>query len=216
MPGVELFESALPTPLFDALHRAVAAIGDERIQKNYTTTFWYPRDAAPSILPEQCIVALMEFADPGDECTGIEWWVGRLRHGEKLRLHFDRDMTIRNATRRFVHPIKASALYLNAFPSSPMVVLDQVPSPDGRSKIPERGATRQTIEAVPNRYAVFRGDLRHGVLPREGQAPSAAEPGTPAFRLSLLVNYWHRRPQPPVCYDYDGSIYPSLMPMFTG
>jgi hypothetical protein len=30
------------------------------------------------------------------------------------------------------------------------------------------------------------------------------------MRLTLLVNYWDRRPMPPICFDYDGAIYGDL------
>ena len=33
---------------------------------------------------------------------------------------------------------------------------------------------------------------------------------SPELRLSLLVNYWDRRPIPPNCRDYDGTVYKAL------
>ena len=37
-----------------------------------------------------------------------------------------------------------------------------------------------------------------------------AAPRQAGLRLTLLVNYWDRRPLPPVCRDYDGTIYAAL------
>jgi hypothetical protein len=72
----------------------------------------------------------------------------------------------------------------------------------------------QTLHAVPNHYAVFRGDLRHGVVASgEGEKtnghPSKTKK-TSELRLTLLINYWDRRPMPPNCRDYDGSVYKAL------
>ena len=209
IPGVRLFEEALPGSRFERLARAVRSIGRRRIKRNYTTTFWYPREAEPTNVAEDCIVRLAQLAAPGPDWIGAEWWLGRLRYGERLRFHFDRDMTLRKQTGNFVHPLQASALYLNAFPSSPTVILDQVPSPDGKSRIPEKPTRRENIEPVPNRYMVFPGNLRHGVIPK-GDSPDRSEPPSEELRLSFLVNFWGRRPLPPLCFDYDGSIYPEL------
>jgi hypothetical protein len=114
-------------------------------------------------------------------------------------------MTLRKETGKFVHPIRASVFYINSFPSSPTVILDQVAGPDGDSRVPAKPERRASIEAVANRYGVFPGELRHGVIPVSEEAPGAEQ-----LRLSFLVNYWSQRPLPPVCFDYDGSIYPEL------
>ena len=49
---------------------------------------------------------------------------------------------------------------------------------------------------------------------------TAAPPGetekSPELRLTLLVNYWDRRPAPPNCRDYDGTIYPSIQDQGVG
>lgn len=207
IPGVRVVDGALPTELFAQLVHAVREIGDDRIEKNYTTTFWYPRDIPPGNIAERCATALLQRVQPGAHCVGMEWWIGRLRHDEKLRYHFDRDMTIRKKTGRFVHPMHASILYLNESPASPTTILDQIISPDGKSRVPTRPTVRDRIPAEPNRYVIFPGNLRHGVLPRSsGNANGTTDP----YRLTFLVNFWDRRPLPPLCFDYDGSIYPSL------
>lgn len=204
--GVRLCEEALPGSLFERLARAVRATGRERLKQNYTTTFWHPRGAEPRNVVEACIEELLRLADPGVECVGTEWWLGRLKAGRRLRYHFDRDMTLRKQTGEYVHPLLSSVLYLNAFPDCPTVVLDQSLAEDGETRIPPKPRRRVAIEAVPNRYLVFPGSLRHGVRPRRGDGTGDQR----EFRLSLLVNYWHRRPLPPVCRDYDGSIYPQV------
>ena len=213
-PKIRLFEEALSGSLFERLVRAVRSIGDERLKRNYTTTFWFPRGADPTNVAEEAVVELLKLVDPAPECTGIEWWLGRLGHGEKLRFHFDRDMTLRKQTGQYVHPLEGSVFYLNSFPSSPTVVLDQIPSPDGKSRIPAKPEFRKAVDAVSNRYVVFPGNLRHGVIPESNKAKQGDdaenERRSSQIRLTLLVNYWERRPLPPICFDYDGTIYGRL------
>jgi hypothetical protein len=216
MENVNLFEDALPTPLFDRLVNAIEAVGNERMENmaSYSTTFWFPFGTKPTNIVEECITKLWDLARPGAQCIGMEWWLGRLKYGEALRFHTDRDRSLRKQTGQIVHPLWSSIFYLNRFPSSPTIVVDQVLSPDGKSWVPEKATSSVSLEAIPNHYAVFRGDLRHGVTPNEAAQKAAAassDAGKPAeLRLTLLVNDWDRRPAPPNCRDYDGTIYPSI------
>jgi peptidoglycan pentaglycine glycine transferase (the first glycine) len=208
MHKINLFEDALPQPVFSQLVQAMHAVGTERISNkgSYNTTFWYPLGAKPGNIVEDCITKLCDLVKPGPDCVGTEWWLGRLRPGESLRLHTDRDRSLRKQTGQIIHPQWSSILYLNWFPSSPTLILDQVLSPDGKSWIPAEAQSGRSIDAIPNHYVVFRGDLRHGVIANE----TTAVQNSPELRLTLLVNYWDRRPAPPNCRDYDGTIYPSV------
>lgn len=208
IPGIRIFADALAAGLFAQLLEAFHQIGRDGLKGNYSTTFWHPRDRSPANLAEACVSALFRLADPGPGCVGMEWWLGRLRYGKKLPFHFDRDTVIRRETGSFVNPLYASVLYLNDFPGSPTVITDQVPGPDGQSRVPARPRFRESIAAVANRYVIFPGNLRHGVIPEVELEDDAPRPGE--LRLSFLVNYWQHRPTPPVCFDYDGSIYPGL------
>ncbi len=213
---IGLVENALPGPLFDRLVDAVRALGSERMKNNgsYTTTFWFPRGVEPTNVAEEAIIELMPQVGPGPECIGTEWWLGRLGYGKELRFHFDRDLALKRKTGQSIHPLFSSVLYLNDFPFSPTVIVDQVLAPDGKTKIPEEPEFGKSIEAVANHYVVFPGNLRHGVVPdpetlkrdrKHEQRRKSDE-----LRLTLLVNYWHRRPLAPICCDYDGTIYASL------
>ncbi|TWU20493.1 hypothetical protein Pla52o_43710 [Novipirellula galeiformis] len=204
---IGLIEDALPDAIFTRLAYAVRALGYERMKGNgsYTTTFWFPRDAEPTNVAEEAVVALLEQVDPGPQCIGMEWWLGRLGYGKELRLHFDQDLALKKKTDQSIHPILSSVLYLNSFPSSPTLILDQVLAPDGKSMIPEKAEFGKSVDAVPNHYVVFPGTLRHGVIPNPKAEQEAEE-----LRLTLLVNYWQRRPLPPICTEYDGTIYATL------
>jgi len=213
MNKINLFADALPKALFRRLAHAVEAVGTERMEDmgSYNTTFWFPLGGEPTNIVEECVSRLCQAVRPGAGCIGMEWWLGRLKYGESLPFHTDRDRSLRKQTGEIVHPLWSSILYLNRFPSSPTIVYDQVLARDGESWIPPRPKAGKSLEAVPNHYAVFRGDLRHGVVANGATGKRSGAGGkSPALRLTLLINYWHRRPAPPNCRDYDGSIYPSI------
>src|SRR5712675_3329388 len=216
MRKYNLFKDALPNPLFRVLAGAVQAVGTERMENmgSYNTTFWFPLGAKPTNIVEECISKLCAVVRPGPKCIGMEWWLGRLKYGESLPFHTDRDRSLQKQTGQIAHPLWASILYLNRFPSSPTVVLDQVLSPDGKSWVPPKVDSGVSLDAIPNHYVVFRGDLRHGVVanssPQEVASQTVKTEGPHDLRLTLLVNYWDRRPAPPNCRDYDGTIYPSI------
>src|SRR5438105_6915315 len=216
MDKINLFKDALPISLFRRLGRAVQAVCTERMENmgSYNTTFWFPIGATPTNIVEESIGKLHDLVRPGPKCIGMEWWLGRLKFGEALPFHTDRDRSLRQLTGEIVHPLWSSILYLNRFPSSPTMVLDQILAPDGRSWIPPKAEFGRTLEAIPNHYVVFTGNLRHGVVAKaEEQAAadgSGKSPASAELRLTLLVNYWHRRPAAPNCRNYDGAIYHAI------
>src|SRR6267143_936591 len=169
MDKINLFKDALPKAHFRRLGRAVHAVGTERMENmgSYNTTFWFPIGVNPTNIVEECISKLHALVRPGPNCIGMEWWLGRLKFGEGLAFHTDRDRSLRHQTGEIVHPLWSSILYLNRFPSSPTIVLDQVLSSDGKSWIPPVAKTGRSLDAVPNHYVAFRGDLRHGVVANE-------------------------------------------------
>ena len=214
MRKYNLFKDALPNPLFRVLAGAVQAVGTERMENmgSYNTTFWFPLGAKPTNIAEEGISKLCAVVRPGPRCIGMEWWLGRLKYGESLPFHTDRDRSLQKQTGQIVHPLWSSILYLNRFPSAPTIVLDQVLGPGGKSWVPPRAKSGKSLDAVPNEYAVFRGDLRHGVIAKEAAPPSRSRKTKKSLelRLTLLVNYWDRRPMPPNCRDYDGTVYQAL------
>ena len=214
MRKINLFKDALPKPFFRRVVLAVQGVGTERIENSYSTTFWLPLGAKPANIVEECVHKLYTLVRPGPKCIGMEWWLGRLKYGESLPFHTDRDRSLRKQTGQIVHPLWSSILYLNRFPSAPTVTLDQVLGPDGKSWVPPEAKSGSSSDPVPNHYAVFRGDLRHGVVANGAKEKPPGRSGksekSPELRLTLLVNYWDRRPMPPNCRDYDGTVYKAL------
>jgi len=61
-------------------------------------------------------------------------------------------------------------------------------------------------------YVAFTGNLRHGVVAKAENKLPRMEPQIRCIselRLTLLVNYWHRRPRLPIA-EYDGAIYHAI------
>ena len=211
---IRLFEQALPDDLFHRLFGAIRAIGDEKPggKSSYSTTFWYPEEQTASTVVEEAIDALREMVQPPESCIGAEWWLGRLRYGKKLSMHFDRDLTLSRKQGVEVFPTLGSVLYLNDYPSAPTVLTDQVPGSDGRSKNPPVAGLTTAVAALANNYVVFPGNRLHGVIPDMSKPHEDMQPGeeTSEKRLTLLVNFWHCRPSEPICRDYDGTVYRAL------
>lgn len=206
---VSVFDNVLPASIFEALRTAVyqAIFGRSKGLRHYRTTFWHDNTHPPGNIVEACAALLLPTVQPPRDCIGIEWWLGCLAPGKSLTFHFDRDLVLFDKMHEIVHPLLSSILYFNHFASSPTVILDQVWC-DGGGFEPPLATRRWEVEPVPNRYALFTGNLRHGVTAhRTGWREKSAgrEP-----RLSLVINYWHRRPLGPICREYDGSIYPEL------
>lgn len=209
-----LFERALSSDLHDRLAAAIRAVGDEKPggHSSYSTTFWFPNDQAASNVVEEAIVALRKMVKPPEECIGTEWWLGRLRHGKKLSMHFDRDLTLSRKMGINVFPLLGSVYYLNDYPSAPTVLTDQVPGEDGKSRIPPEPGSTTAVDAIASNYVTFPGNRLHGVIPDTTQAHKGHAAGEAVLekRLTLLVNFWHVRPSAPVCRDYDGTVYRAL------
>jgi len=191
VPDIEIHRKALPAEFFQRLAAAVRLVGTEALGESYATNFWFEIGAKAKNVAEEAILRLLPLAQPGPSCIGAEWWLGRLRSGQALALHTDRDLSLHAKTGEVRHPLRSSILYLNRFRSSPTFILQS--DAEGKAVAPE-----------PNHYVVYRGDLQHGVLAKRS-------PGQPrSLRLTFLVNFWDRRPLPPICRDYDGSVYRAL------
>jgi hypothetical protein len=179
-----VIDGALPEALVRKARRAVAAVGRERLRESYFTTFWLPRGAAPAHALEEAVLALWKLA--GVRCCGVEWWIGRAHTTRvPVEFHFDQDV---KAPRGLRHPRQSSVFFFNSVRGGQLAITDQRPG----------GAAATRLFAVKprrNRYAIFAGNLLHGVLDARGQTPAKPLPGPPGrMRITLVVNFWDRRP----------------------
>jgi hypothetical protein len=195
---VRVIDSALPDALVRRARAAISRLGRERLRSSYFTTFWLPRDVAPAHALEEAVLALWKLARPRG-CAGAEWWIGR-SHTTRvpLEFHFDRD--VKGRLRR--HPRLSSVFFFNPVRGGQLAVTDQVPGSGAATRL-------ETIAPRRNRYAVFAGNLLHGVLDARGRTPGPPLPG-PAGRLrvTLVVNYWERRPTGVPTWNESGIYRP--------
>ena len=179
-----MIDAAAPEDLVSRARRAIARIGSERFRDSYFTTFWLPRGARPGHAVEELVLALWKLARPR-RCIGVEWWIGRA-YTDRLPIDFHFDQDVKGRTRR--HPRLSSVFFFNSVRGGHLAVFNQ--RPNGRA------ATRlQSVKPRRNRYAVFAGDLLHGVVPPAAsrrQTPGSSAPRR--MRITLVVNYWERRP----------------------
>ncbi len=196
---MRVIDAALPDPLVRRARAAIWRLGRERLRSSYFTTFWLPRGVSPAHVVEEAALALWKLARPRG-CAGAEWWIGR-SHTTRIPLEFHFDQDVKG--RRLRHPRLSSVFFFNPVRGGQLAVTDQIPGGGAATRL-------ETIAPRRNRYAVFPGNLLHGVLDARGRSPGRRLPG-PAGRLrvTLVVNYWERRPTDVPTWDESG-IYRSL------
>jgi hypothetical protein len=196
---VRVIDAALPAALVRRARAAISRLGRERLHSSYFTTFWLPRGGAPAHALEEAVLALWKLARPRG-CAGAEWWIGR-SHTTRVPVEFHFDQDVKGRLRR--HPRLSSVFFFNPVRGGQLAVTDQVPGGGTATRL-------ETIAPRRNRYAVFAGNLLHGVLDARGRSPGRRLPG-PAGRLrvTLVVNYWERRPADVPTWNESG-IYRSL------
>jgi hypothetical protein len=101
-----------------------------------------------------------------------------------VEFHFDQD--VKGRTLR--HPRISSVFFFNAVRGGQLAVTDQVPGGGDARRL-------ETVTPKRNRYAMFRGNLMHGILDARGCTPGGRLPGPAGrMRITLVVNYWDRQP----------------------
>jgi len=196
---VRVIDAALPDALVRRARAAITRLGRERLRSSYFTTFWLPRGVAPAHVVEEAALALWKLARPRG-CAGAEWWIGR-SHTTRIPLEFHFDQDVKG--RRLRHPRLSSVFFFNPVRGGQLAVTDQIPGGGAATRL-------ETIAPRRNRYAVFPGNLLHGVLDARGRSPGRRLPGPAGhLRVTLVVNYWERRPTDVPTWDESG-IYRSL------
>lgn len=205
--GVRIFEQVLPTKKFNEM---IAVFPPEHfvelLNKRfsfYRNTFWYPLDREPDNIFEKVLGRLKEFAAPSERVTGIEWWFSVLITNRSpqwiLPCHFDRDDLSETNISKEIHPEFASVLFLNRVPYGELVVTDQKLTTEGIR--PSQPQDMQFIAPRPNLYAVFPGNLYHGVIGRMWRAQEDTK-----LRVTMAVNYWHEKPKASSLQDSRGCL----------
>ncbi len=191
---LKIHDDALAPSHFSRLRRAVSAVGPERLRHTYQTTFWFDLDV-PACWPEAVALALHSYLPGGRRVVGVEWWLSRMRTTDvQVDFHQDRDERLALRTGKLIHPRWSSVLFLNRTRGGLLAVTKQKPNDANDSKAPDV-IDFDLVAPKPNRFVVFDGALTHGVLDANNQIPSGKLPGNPPLRLTLVLNWWHKRPE---------------------
>jgi hypothetical protein len=178
-----VIDDALPASLVARARRAIARLESERFRESYFTTFWLARGARPAHDVEEAVLELWRRA--GVRCGGAEWWIGR-SYTTRVPVEFHFDQDVKGRARR--HPLVSSVFFFNSVRGGHLAVTDQRPGTAEAMRL-------ETVKPRRNRYALFAGDLLHGMLDARGRTPGRPLPGPRGrLRVTLVVNYWQRRP----------------------
>ncbi|MBX7115647.1 MAG: hypothetical protein K1X64_15055 [Myxococcaceae bacterium] len=184
----------MPVALFTSLLAAVRRVGKERLAHTYQTTFWYPRGQKPTNVVDQAAAHIAKRLKLGPHIIGAEWWLSRMRTSNvQVDFHRDRDEKRVLAGGRLIHPTLSTVLFLNRCRGGLLAVTAEPPCDDNVALAPQK-IDFDLVTPVPNRLAVFEGNRTHGVLDAGNQIPGRRLPLQRSWRLTIPINYWHRRP----------------------
>ncbi len=202
LDGVKMFKPAAPSGQFNKLLEVFPQTHVEHLLKQdfhfYHTTFWYPIQREPENIFESIVTSLKALAEPSTDVTGVEWWFSVLRTNSTpqwlLPCHFDRNDLSEKDLNKLKYPDRASVLFLNTVPYGELVVTDQVQTEKGAR--PKQPQDMVFIRPTRNLYAVFPGQLYHGVIGRMWRPIKATE-----LRITMAVNYWAEQPKAAYLHD---------------
>ncbi|WP_373048745.1 hypothetical protein [Vulgatibacter sp.] len=193
-PLVRIHTPALPEAAFRRLLRAVRSVGDERLRQTYQTTFWFDLATAPTNVVDEAALELRRYIPRSERVVGVEWWLSRMSPNDvRVDFHQDRDEKLALAGGPLVHPLVSSVLFLNRVKGGALAVTAEPPCEANPSLAPAI-LDFDLVAPHPNRFAVFAGDLTHGVLDAKNDIPAGRLPGTARRRLTIAINWWDHRP----------------------
>jgi len=172
--------------------RAIAAYEKlgETLKDGKKKTRWFPVGSVPKTALEIAITRLQQVLKPGDDIAGCEWWIQKVATNDNIGFHLDKDESIASNKRYLVHPVWATILYLSDVGGGTLI-FDQH-SPNGNGYIPSDPHEAELVLPKKNKYAVFIGDLLHGVMPGESSTNGVE-------RITFLMNWWTEKPEGPNC-----------------
>jgi len=202
LDGVKIFKPGAPGRQFSRLTQVFPQSHFERLLKQdfhfYHTTFWYPLDREPENIFESVINSLKPLAEPSPDVTGVEWWFSVLLTNSTpqwlLPCHFDRNDLAEKDLNKLKYPDRATVLFLNTVPYGELVVTDQVQTEKGTH--PKQPKDMVFIHPSRNLYAVFPGQLYHGVIGRMWRPMKQTQ-----LRITMAVNWWVEQPKATYLHD---------------
>mmetsp|Transcript_26104 Transcript_26104/g.49345 ORF Transcript_26104/g.49345 Transcript_26104/m.49345 type:complete len:405 (-) Transcript_26104:72-1286(-) len=133
------------------------------------------------------------------DIQGAEWWIQARSGKEGIGFHYDKDEAYASNYMTMSFPIISTITYLTDA-GAPTLILNQT-SLDGSQEFPEVPHEGFLSYPKANRHVLFRGDLNHGV-----SKTLSLDEDQPNSRVTLLVNWWTRKPMEPNCMEFTDEI----------
>ena len=202
LDAVKTFKPGVPGREFSTLTRVFPQSHFERLWNEnfhfYHTTFWYSLHRPPENIFEAVISNVKRLADPSRDVTGVEWWFSVLLTNSTpqwlLPCHFDRNDLEEKDLNKLRYPNRSSVLFLNTVPYGELVVTDQVQTEKGAR--PKQPKDMVFIHPSRNLYAVFPGQLYHGVIGRMWRPVKHTQ-----LRVTMAINWWVEQPKATYLHD---------------
>lgn len=220
MLPVAVYQDVLDPALLRAVQAAAAAyldgppVPDSMSRRTLCSTHWVPlqEESAAHHAIEQAAALLFALILRGDsllspdqaaDLVGGEWWLQE-QGGDDFpkEFHTDQDLYVVESADGSIcssssHPTLSSVLYLGDVGGATAVFSQRRRAADEASGcsalVPEEPARAVLSFPRKNQLLVFRGDLLHGVM-HPMLPPRGVPPTDDAPRLTLLINFWSRRP----------------------
>ena len=178
----------------DYITKGVGALKDGKY-----TTFWLDKDHNPQSFIEYIVhnISLQDFPNGfPDNYGGLEWWMQIRGTKEDITFHYDKDEGICSLEHKYIYPIKSTITYLTNV-GGPTAIFNDEEYNNGYLSYPKK-----------NKHLVFDGHLFHGVI-----GPlSKIKPTKDSKRITLLINYWKKKPIEPNCVHPPYELL-SLVPL---
>ena len=196
LDDLKLFKCAISNCEFDEMLQVFPEAHFQRLKREgflfYQTTFWYPLDREPENIFERMTRSLQPLTNPTSRVIGVEWWFSVLTTNKTphwlLPCHFDRNDLAEKDINKIKHPQFSSVLFMNSVPYGELVITDQILTKKGIH--PAQPQNMRFIQPGKNLYAVFPGNLYHGVLGRMWRPAQTSK-----LRLAMAVNWWTEKPK---------------------
>ena len=162
------------------------------LKDNKYITFWLHKDDKPKTLIEYLVrnISLQDnINNISGKYVGCEWWIQVKNKKEDITFHYDKDEALTSLKDIYIYPIKSTITYLTDIGGPTAIFNDEIYN-NGYLSFPKE-----------NKHVVFDGHLFHGVIGPLG----TSKPSKDKQRITLLINYWHKKPEEPNCiyFPYD-------------
>eukprot|EP00040_Diaphanoeca_grandis_P029264 m.171090 g.171090 ORF g.171090 m.171090 type:complete len:333 (+) comp31632_c1_seq1:671-1669(+) len=119
---------------------------------------------------------------------------GGTKIAESIGFHYDKDEGVASHQMRMVFPELSTVTYLTSA-GGPTFVMNMT-TKDGNTNNPTVPTDGYLSYPRTGKHTLFDGGYMHGVV---GNLASTTQSSSSGRRITLLINWWSRKPQPPNC-----------------